>query len=45
LQFYQSYLSALLYQYCLAQSHQHYVTADGRLYLQLLYTGAQTSDN
>ena len=41
LQFYQSYVSALLYEDSLAQ---HYFTADGRLYIQLLNTVAQTLD-
>ena len=42
LQFYQSYVSALLYEDSLAQ---HYFTADGQLYIQLLNTVAQTLDN
>ena len=42
LQFYQSYVSALSYEDSLAQ---HYFTADGRLYIQLLNTVAQTLDN
>ena len=36
LQFYQSYVSALLYEDSLAQ---HYFIADGRLYIQLLNIG------